>query len=319
MPNPRASLEAELRGVSGLAIRPGEPLAERTTFRIGGPAELFVEVESEAALSRLLGIADASGTPRFLLGLGSNLLVPDEGLSGLVIHLGGELERIEIDGTTVRCGAAVPLPKLAQRTVAAGLSGLEALAGFPSTVGGAVVMNAGCYGSEIGDVLTSARVVDPGGVPRTVSVAELAPAYRSTRLQGGAAVVTGATFELVPGDAEAGLERIREINRLRWRSLPRGRNAGSIFRNPPGDSAGRLIDVCGLKGLAHGGARISPRHGNVIVNEDHATALDVLELMVAAREAVRRRFGVELVPEVVLAGSLAGVWRERTAAPASSL
>ncbi len=176
-------------------------------------------------------------------------------------------------------------------------------------------MNAGSYGTEIRDVLEWATVVERDGRRRRLTTAELEPSYRRTALQGTGAIVTRARFALSPGDREASLARIEELNRRRWASLPAGRpNAGSVFRNPEGDYAGRLIEQCGLKGRRRGGARISPEHGNVIVNEQGASASDVLDLMILARREVGRRFGVELEPELVLTGSLAERWRRRTAA-----
>ncbi len=309
-----AELLGRLRATAGLELRPGEPLARFTTFRIGGPAELLVEARSERALVELVKAVDEAGVRRVVLGLGSNLLVPDDGLAGVVIRLTGGFRRLRIDGHEVEAGGAVALAQLARRTAELGLTGMEALSGFPSTVGGAVIMNAGCYGTEIKDVLRWTTVVERGGVRRRLGVTDLGASYRRTALQGSGAVVSRARFALAPGDAAAATARIEELNRRRWRSLPGGRHAGSVFRNPEGDYAGRLIELCGLKGRAAGGARISRRHGNVIVNEGGARASDVLELMLAAHRAVRDRFGVELEPELVLAGGLTGTWRRRTAA-----
>lgn len=297
-----------LRATPGLVLKPGQPLARYTTFRIGGPAELLVTAASERALRRLLVLL--GGVPYQLLGLGSNVLIPDEGLPGVVLRLVGGFLRVRLEEAAVEAGAAVPLARLARLTAGAALSGLEALAGFPSTVGGAVYMNAGSYGTEIRDVLEWATVVESDGRRRRLTTAELEPSYRRTALQGTGTIVTRARFALAAGDREASLARIGELNRRRWASLPSGRpNAGSIFRNPEGDFAGRLIERCGLKGRRSGGARISPKHGNVIVNERAAAASDVLELMLQARRAVEQRFGIELEPELVLTGSLAERWR----------
>jgi UDP-N-acetylmuramate dehydrogenase len=306
-------LQREIATIDGVALFPGAPLSPRTTFRIGGPAELLVEVGREVALSAVLSAVRAVGVPCFVLGLGSNLLVPDEGLSGVLLRLTGDLAKVRFEGTRVLAGGGVALPRLARRTVSQGLAGLEALAGFPSTVGGAVVMNAGSYGAEICDVLEGVRVVSPQGEARELETGALAASYRTTRLQGSGEIVSLARFRLHPGDAVAGLARIQELNRRRWSSLPSGHpNAGSIFRNPPGDAAGRLIDACGLKGRRSGKAEISPRHANVIVNLGSATARDVLALMLEARRAVEERFGIELEPEIVLAGGLRAAWAEAT-------
>ncbi|HRC86641.1 MAG TPA: UDP-N-acetylmuramate dehydrogenase, partial [Thermoanaerobaculia bacterium] len=295
----------------GLELRPGEPLSRHTTFKIGGPAELFVEVASEAGLSALLSVVSRQRLPFLLLGLGSNILIPDAGLPGVVARLGEGFKRIRLTGTRAEAGAGVALPLLARETAKAGLAGLEPLCGFPSTVGGAVWMNAGCYGTEIKDVLISAWLVERDGTRRRIGVAELGAGYRSTALQRGDSILTRASFRLRPDLPETCLARITELNQRRWASLPTGvGNAGSIFKNPPGDHAGRLIDACGLKGRRAGGAEISDKHANVIVNRGGARANEVLALMLEARRSVAERFGVELVPEVILAGDLAAGWRE---------
>lgn len=311
---PAAGLASDLASIDGLTVRPGEPLAAHSTFQIGGPAQWYVEVATERALRTLLVQAEAHQTPLQILGLGSNILFPDEGLPGIVARLTGDFRRFEIDGRRVTAGAALSLAQVARKTAQAGLVGLEALSGFPSTVGGAVYMNAGCYGTEIQDVLTSARLIDPDGSSRRVTPRDLEPGYRRTNLQGSATIVTEAVFELERGDAQRATARIDELNRKRWQSLPSGvANAGSIFKNPDGDYAGRLVDECGLKGTGQGGARISPKHGNVIVNEGSAKATDVLALMLLMRRSVRDRFGVELVPELILTGELVRTWNAETA------
>lgn len=303
-------LAPKLAAIAGLVVCRDEPLAKHCTFQIGGAVEWYLEVEGTAALAAVLALVVEHETPFQILGLGSNILFPDAGLPGIVARLSGDFRRLEIAGTTVTAGAALSLAQVARRTAQAGLVGLEALSGFPSTVGGAVYMNAGCYGTEIRDVLASAALLDPDGTGRRVTAEELEPGYRETNLQGTSTIVTEAVFELAVGEAAAAVARIDELNRRRWQSLPSGvANAGSIFKNPPGDYAGRLVDECALKGRASGGARISPRHGNVIVNEGGAKALDVLALMLEMRRSVRERFGIELVPEVILAGRLAEIWR----------
>jgi UDP-N-acetylmuramate dehydrogenase len=303
-------IASALAAVAGLTFHPGLLLGRWSTFKIGGPAELAVEVASERALVRLLEEVERRRAPFHLLGLGSNVLLPDEGLPGVVARLVGELRRVRIRGLRVSAGAGAPLAQVARKASAAGLAGLEPLAGFPSTVGGAVYMNAGCYGTEIKDVLHSARIVARGGIDsavgrRRVVTRELNPRYRATDLQGSGAIVTRALFELAPGEPKALLARMEELNAKRWASLPSGQgNAGSIFKNPPGDYAGRLIEAAGLKGTAHGGAQVSPKHANVIVNAGGAKAAEVIELMRRARSEVEARFAVRLVPEIILVGPL---------------
>jgi UDP-N-acetylmuramate dehydrogenase len=309
-----SALAARLDALSGVSAQADEPLARHTTFRIGGPADLFVEVAEEASVPFVVEACREAGLPLLVMGLGSNLLVPDAGVRGVVARFVGDLERVAVDGTTVEAGAGLALAKLARQTATAGLSGLEALSGFPSTVGGAVVMNAGCYGTEIVDVLESVRAVDSEGKWRRLGREDLGAGYRTTALQGRGWVVTSAVFGLAHGDAETALARIDELNGRRRESLPSGLpNAGSVFRNPPEDFAGRLVQEAGLKGERRGGARISPKHGNVIVNEGGATADDVLELMFAAYGEVSGRFGVRLEPELVLAGDLRRRWDDLVA------
>lgn len=293
----------------GLTVEFAKPLARYTTFRIGGPAEVFARVDSERALRGLLAFCRRREVSLFLLGLGSNVLVPESGLAGVVLRLSGGFRRYQVRGSRVRAGAAMPLGRLAKRTAAAGLSGLEALSGFPSTVGGAVVMNAGSYGVEIRDILLGVTVVDREGGRRRLSAEDLEPGYRTTNLQGGDEIVTSAIFQLRAGDPERVMATIGELAARRRRSLPGGYgSAGSVFRNPPGDHAGRLIEDSGLKGLRHGKAQISERHANVIVNLGGATAEDVLALMVECHRRVRAAEGVDLEPEIVLTGDLRRRW-----------
>ncbi len=306
-------LDRQLDGLPGVAVERGVDLAPRTTFRIGGPARWLVEVSTLRGLRRLLPEIDRAGVPFWLLGLGSNLLVPDAGLDGVVVRLVGQFRRHRVHGECVSVGAAVPLAQLARRMSERGLRGLEALSGFPSTVGGAVFMNAGCYGTEIKDLLVRTTVVDRQGRLRRLGVDDLGAGYRSTVLGESGEIVARATFRLEPGDAAEALDRIQELNRKRWKSLPSGLpNAGSIFKNPPGDYAGRLIEAVGLKGRQVGGAEISTRHANVIVNRGGASAADVLMLMGQAHREVRAASGIRLEPEIVLAGELAARWTEIT-------
>ena len=304
-------LADRLAGCPGVKLLPGELLARHTTFKIGGPVELLADITSEGALVRVVEEAAAERVPIEVFGLGSNVLVPDEGLRGVVLRLAGDLRRVRIRGRRLSAGGGVPLPLVARRAAEAGLAGLEALSGFPSTVGGGVCMNAGCYGTEIRDVLVSVRVVERTGERRRLATAELEPGYRSTNLQATRAIVVRALFELRPGRPRELLRRIDEINARRRASLPSGvPNAGSIFKNPPGEFAGRLLEACGLKGRRRGGAAISERHANVIVNSGGASADDVVGLMTEARDAVAERFGIVLEPEVVLLGALGKGWRE---------
>jgi len=206
-----------LNSAPGLSIECDKPLARYTTFRIGGPAETFAQADSERALRVLLRECRRRELPVFLLGLGSNVLVPDNGLRGVVLRLTGGFRRFQVRGTRVHAGAAVPLGRLARRTAVAGLSGLEALSGFPSTVGGAVVMNAGSYGVEMRDVLEEVTVMDRAGGRRRLGVDDLEAGYRTTCLQGGDEIVTRAVFRLRPGDRQTTVDS-RDSSAVRRRS-----------------------------------------------------------------------------------------------------
>ncbi len=309
-------LVSNLEAVAGVELTRNADLSRLSTFRIGGRAELLATVHTESALRALLTEVSGADIGFHLVGLGSNVLFPDEGLRGVVVRLEGDFKKVRFDGSTVVAGAAVALPKLARGTAARGLAGLEALCGFPSTVGGAVVMNAGCYGTEIKDVMTTCRVINEDARVEQLGIEDLEPGYRTTNLQGTRRIVVSATFRLIPAEPGAVLARIDELNDRRWGALPAGLpNVGSIFKNPPDHAAGRLIDECGLKGNAIGGARISPKHANVIVNVGGARSSEVLELMLVAFHAVRERFDIELEPEVILAGGLRRFWEESCRTP----
>lgn len=281
-----------------LRLRPDEPLAPRTTWRIGGEARLFAEVEDVPALAGLLRWAGSEGLPAIPLGKGSNVLVPDEGLDAVVFVLAGDLVAVAVEAPLVLSGGGASLMSLAVTARNAGLTGTEGLSGIPSSVGGAVRINAGAYGTEIFDVLEEVTLVSRAGDVRVVPAGTIPHGYRWSALCDGDDVVASATLRLRPATREEADARLAEVREKRKKALPTGPNAGSVFRNPPGDHAGRLLEACGLKGLRVGGAEVSERHANVIVNAGGATAADVRGLMARMREAVRDRFGVELVAEV---------------------
>ena len=283
-------------------VLPDEPLAAHTTWKIGGPARWFCRVRTEAALARVLGEAAAQATPLALLGMGSNILVPDAGFPGVVVRLEGDFLRVEVEDEHIAAGGGAALGAVSTAAARAGLSGLEPITGIPSSIGAAVRINAGAYGGEIFDALTEVRLVSPAGETRAARAEEIAHAYRWTRLIETKEIVAWAKLKLRRAPREEIEAKTRAVAEKRRGALPSEPNAGSVFRNPPGDYAGRLIEACGLKGTRRGGAAISPRHANVIVNDGGATAADVLALMRLARDTVRERFGVTLVPEVELLG-----------------
>jgi UDP-N-acetylmuramate dehydrogenase len=283
-------------------VRAGELLSGQTTWRIGGPARFFCRVRTEAGLARVLAAAAENALPLALLGMGSNVLAADEGFPGVVVRLEGEFLRVTASGERIEAGGGAALGAVCAAAARAGLSGIEAISGIPSSVGGAVRINAGAYGGEIVDVLETVRLLSRAGKPRTVVAAAIPHGYRHSALIETGEIVVAAVLKLVRAPREEIAEKTRAVAEKRRGALPSEPNAGSVFRNPPGDHAGRLIEACGLKGARVGGAMISPRHANVIVNTGRARASDVLELMLRMRQAVRDRFGVTLSPEVELLG-----------------
>ncbi len=292
-------------GVLGPLARRQVPLGPLTTYRVGGPAALLVDAGDEADLEVVGAAVRASGVPVLVVGRGSNLLVADTGFPGLAVVLGDGFATISVEGQEVLAGGAVSLPVLARRTAVAGLTGLEWAVGVPGSVGGAVRMNAGGHGSDVSATLVSARVVDlsGGGGDREgeVPVDRLGLRYRRSAL-GPTSVVVAARFALRPGEREASEREIAEIVRWRREHQPGGSNAGSVFANPEGDSAGRLIDAAGLRGYRRGSAFVSPKHANFVQVDERGSADDVRALIEEVRAAVEQRFGVTLELENRLVG-----------------
>jgi UDP-N-acetylmuramate dehydrogenase len=278
------------------------PVGPLTTYRVGGRAALLTEINDEADVAAVAQAVASTGVRTLLIGRGSNLLVADAGFPGLAITLGGVFADLGVDASTVHAGAAVSLPVLARRTAAAGLTGLEWAVGVPGSVGGAVRMNAGGHGSDISETLVAARVVDLAtGDDRQMPKDALALGYRASRVRSHD-VVLSATFALAPGDRTASEAQIADIVRWRRENQPGGSNAGSVFTNPPGDSAGRLIDAAGLKGHRVGSAHVSPKHANFFQADEGGSADDVVALIEEVRQLVEERMGVRLEPELRLVG-----------------
>ena len=278
------------------------PIGPLTTYRVGGRAALLAEVNSERDLHAVASAVAKSGIPVLVVGRGSNLLVADAGFAGLAVTLGGVFGQLELAATQVRAGAAVSLPVLARRTAAAGLTGLEWAVGVPGSVGGAVRMNAGGHGSDVSETLVSARIVDLStGTDHEVARDELALGYRTSTVKANDVVVRG-TFALEKGDQAASEAQIAEIVRWRREHQPGGSNAGSVFTNPPDDSAGRLIDAAGLKGHRVGSAHVSPKHANFFQSDEGGSADDVVALIEEVQRLVEERMGVRLEPELRLVG-----------------
>lgn len=283
-------------------VRPNEPLSRHTTLRIGGPAEWFVVCRTVEALGRTVRAARGEGKPFRILGKGSNVLIADAGLPGYVATLDGELLETSIQGDIVIAGGGASLGGVCAKAARAGLSGLEPISGIPSSIGGAVRINAGAYGGEIFDVLESATLLDPEGAVVERPAGEIPHGYRWTQLVESGEIVCRARMRLAHVPAEAIEARTREVTEKRRGALPSQPNAGSIFKNPPGKFAGKLLEECGLKGTRSGDAEISERHANVIVNRGSARAADVLDLMRRMRGEVLAKFGIELAAEVEVLG-----------------
>jgi UDP-N-acetylmuramate dehydrogenase len=273
------------------------PLAPLTTIRVGGSADWLCSASSSRHVSAALEWAEARGIPVAVVGRGSNLIVSDEGFRGLVLRLAGALCHISARSGGLLCGGGASLPRAVQRAAAAGLAGLEWGASVPGTVGGAVAMNAGAHGSDMSRNLEFAVVCGPDS-RRRVGVADLDLGYRSSAIRPGE-VVTLAAFGLSPEPVEGIGERLREFRSHRRRTQPQGvRTFGSVFTNPPDDSAGRLLEAAGCKDLRVGSARFSPVHANFIEASPGCRAADVLELMAEGRRRVREAGGPLLRPEV---------------------
>ncbi len=296
------AFEAELTHRFGARVQRGQPLAALTSFRIGGPADFVVEVADEQELAAALLAASRNGIPAFCLGTGTNLLISDRGVRGLVIRLGAVFKEVHFDGCRVKAGAAVQFGELVVQAVARGLAGLEFGEGIPGSVGGALIMNAGAFGGELAPVVTAVRGAARDGTLRTLDKDEIGFFYRRSILPPGF-IVAAVEFDLIPGDCAALQAKVAELKAKRAARQPLGvPNAGSIFKNPPGNFAGRLLEACGLKGERIGGAAFSHQHANFIVNLGGARASEVRALMDLARERVEQQTGVKLEPEVKLVG-----------------
>lgn len=304
---PVADLVPQLAPLCGGRVRPGEPLAAHTTYRIGGPADLFAIARSRDELVALIQAARTLGLPWRVLGRGSNLLVSDRGVRGLVVkNLSEEVVfQLDQDPPTVVVDSGVSCARLAAQAAQHGLAGLEFAIAIPGTIGGAVVQNAGAHGSEIKDLLEAVTILTPAGEIQTLPADALALGYRTSRFQREPALILSARLRLRRESPVVIGERLRRIRLRRAETQPREPSCGSVFKNPPGDYAGRLIERAGLKGLRCGQAQVSLRHANFIVNLGGATASEVRRLIRQVQETVARQFGVDLETEVEIIGEWA--------------
>ncbi len=283
-------------------LRRNEPLAKRTTLRVGGPAEIYVEPADESELATVLRFCAVQDAPFFLLGRGSNLLIRDGGIHGVVIHLGAPaFSRIDVEGERLRCGAGAKLKDIAHTAKRHGLAGLEFLEGIPGNLGGALRMNAGAMNGWTFEAVESLRFMDYAGVAHERAAGDVPTSYRSCPLL-KSAVALGAVLKGRTAPREQIEARLAECQQKRWTSQPKEPSAGCIFKNAQTIPAGKLVDELGLKGTRVGGAVVSGVHGNFIINDGTATARDVLSLIEVIRGIAREKRGIELETEVEIVG-----------------
>jgi len=279
-----------------------EPMRGHTTFRVGGPADVMFFPETAGQVAKAIECAKAENVPVLVIGNGSNLIVRDGGIRGLVIVLGDRFSEISLEGSTITAQAGVSLAKLAAFAHANSLTGLEFASGIPGTLGGGAAMNAGAYGGQLSDVLIDAQVLIGGRIV-TLTKDGMEMGYRSTRPLREGGIVLSARFALVPGDKTAIGECMKELNARRRDKQPLNfPSAGSTFKRPEGYFAGALIEQAGLKGLTVGGAQVSEKHAGFVINTGSATAADILALIKKVQDAVLDRFGVTLETEVRIVG-----------------
>ena len=296
-------LQAIFAGCTAKPLLLAEPMAKHTSFRIGGPADVLAQPADEAELAALLKRAGEHAVPVTLVGNGSNLLVRDKGIRGLVIKLSNSFSDMKALGNELTFGSGISLAMASKKAASLSLSGLEFAVGIPGTIGGAVYMNAGAYDGEMAKVVTSVRVMDREGKISELKASELAFAYRHTALQNSGLIVTSVTCVLQPDEADAIAAKMADFSQRRISKQPLELpSAGSMFKRPPGYFAGTLIDQTGLKGYTVGGAQVSTKHAGFVVNVGGATAQDVLQLISDVQSKVFAAHGVRLEPEVLVLG-----------------
>lgn len=302
--SPREPLAWRLRAIVGEDnVLVDEPMSEHTTFKVGGPADLYVIPESFDEVRDVLLACKEAGEKHFLLGRGSDLLVSDAGYRGVIVAVGDGLMGVSVDGTQMTCQAGVDLREASEMACELGLSGLEFACGIPGSVGGACFMNAGAYGGCVADVLASVRVLMPDGSQETLGVDDLDLGYRRSRVASDGLVVLSATFDLEKGDPEKIRATMDDLTRQREEKQPlEMASAGSTFKRPEGHFAGKLIMDAGLQGYRVGSAEVSRKHAGFVVNTGGATAADVHAVIEHVQDEVERQFGVRLEPEVRFLG-----------------
>lgn len=298
------TLEATLVAALGRAdVLRDEPMARHTTFEVGGPADFYVRPRSAHGVALALAAAQEAGAPWRIVGCGSDLLIADAGLDGVVVEIGANLSAISIDGTTLHVQAGATNEAVAEAACAAGLSGYEFASGIPGSIGGAAIMNAGAYDGEFKDVATRVTCLSPDGTLRTVEAAQADWSYRHSMMSDEGLIVVDATLKLTPDDPASIRARMDDLATRRAAKQPLDMaSAGSTFKRPVGHFAGKLVQDAGMQGHRVGGAQVSTKHAGFVVNTGGATAADVRQVIADVQRAVKAQFGVDLEPEVRMWG-----------------
>lgn len=287
--------------IPGIKLLRDEDMKNHTSFRIGGPARIFVEAESEKQLAAIVAVVRELNAPYIVLGRGTNLLVRDEGFEGVVLHMGESFAHIFVIRDTIHAEAGASLAAIASAALQGGLTGMEFAHGIPGSLGGALLMNAGAYGGEMADIVEFVRYLDADGQIRETEDCRFA--YRHSRFEEENCLILGARLRLVPGEKDIIAARMRELSEKRIASQPLDKpSAGSTFKRPATGYAAAMIDRCGLKGFSIGGAQVSEKHAGFVINADGASCADVEALMEHVQREVFARFGVMLEPEVKIVG-----------------
>ncbi len=295
--------KALTEAVPGLKILRDEDMKAHCSFRVGGPARIFVEAESEKQLAAIVAVLRETGVKSLVLGRGTNILVKDEGFEGVVIHMGESFSSIYVFRDTVHAEAGASLAAIASAALQHGLTGMEFAHGIPGSLGGALMMNAGAYGGEMADIVEFVRYLDADGIIREAEAKDCRFAYRHSRFEEEDCVILGARLQLVPGDRETIAARMKELSEKRMASQPLDKpSAGSTFKRPATGYAAAMIDECGLKGFGIGGAQVSEKHAGFVINAGGASFADVAAVMEHVQNTVFERYGVMLEPEVRIVG-----------------
>ena len=284
-------------------IKEGEPMKQHTSFRVGGPAKLFLSIRSEEVLSKVLKLIKEKEIPYFILGNGSNLLVSDQGYPGVILYLEEEFSEIKVKDNYLYAGAAALLSRVSKAAMEAGLTGLEFAAGIPGSMGGGTVMNAGAYGGELGQFITTVKAMDPEGNIVLLKKEEMEFGYRQSIFKRKSYIILEVGLKLTPGNRDDIQKEMMEYNRARSEKQPlEYPSAGSTFKRPEGHFAGKLIMDAGLKGYQIGGAKVSEKHCGFVINVGDATCGDITTIMSEIQRTVMEKFQVELEPEVIYLG-----------------